>query len=203
MNSPWLFRVAGVGLSVLCLTNTNLMRVAAASPGPGDDEEEPLILKGVRGGSGGDLFLSRKEIRISDCVLDTLHVVACERLTLTDSILRGNVTLNASQSLTVQNCEFHRSVTYDARQGSAKFTQNVFTVPLTVDSDGTNFPPPTTTQNSFIGPFQAVPRPGGCRCQTTIGTAVTGPSIRESPQAAGWKRRGATVSASIPRSGFC
>ena len=115
--------------------------------------EEPLVLKGLR---GGPQTIGAKVIRISDCVFDSLNIVGCQQLTLEGSIVHSYANLVAEQSATVRNCEFYGSVTWDTSGGSAVFEHNVFTKPLVLQAATVEFRRPTIIGNSFLGMFQAV-----------------------------------------------
>lgn len=152
MKSSYLLRVASLllGLSWFSIplqAQPERRGVGLANP------EEPLVLRGLRGGSQ---MIGATEIRISDCVLDSLNIASCQRLTIEGSVIHRYANLLADQSLTVRDCEFYGSVTWDSRGGSALFTHNIFTQPLFLHAASADFPRPTITGNSFLGQFQAV-----------------------------------------------
>ena len=152
MKHPGLIRLTCLCLGLLAST------ITISAPGEGRrvelaDEEEPLVLTGLRGGSQ---MIGAKVIRISNCVLDSLNVVSCQQLTIESSVIHRYANLVADRSLIVSNCEFYGGATWDTRGGSALFDHNVFTAPLSLKAEKTGFRRPTITGNSFLGPFQAV-----------------------------------------------
>ncbi len=155
MNSTQsMFRVAGGRFCLVWLMMLALAHTAVSLHGA--EGEEPLVLRGYRGGN--IQHLEGRVITITDCVLDDLPVIICDSLTITDSILRGSVWIHEVKTLSISNCEFHHSFSANLTGGgSGTIRDSVFTVPLEVDFDPGA--PPTISGNSFIGPAQAVQSP--------------------------------------------